>query len=272
MREIAFSPQLYTLFRSLVEEQAGLHYRAEDFDLFGEKVETRALELGFESLLDYYYFLRYDPEGSSELDKLIEALVVQETYFFREMDALEVALERVVVPAVERQGRARVWSAACSTGEEPLTVAMLLDGRGLLGKVEIFASDISEKALQRARAGRFRPRALRGDGLDVAARYLERRGDGLVIDPRMVEAVDFRRVNLMFSREFTPLGLFDLVLCRNVLIYFSDEMVVRLIGELARSLTATGRLLVGVSESLLRFTTELACEEQGGVFLYRRQE
>ena len=149
---------------------------------------------------------------------------------------------------------------------------MLLDRRGLLGRVEIVASDISERALQRARTGRFRPRALRGDGRDVAAHYVERRGDELIIDPRMVAAVNFRRVNLNLAREFEPLGLFDLILCRNVLIYFSDEMILRLIGDLTRSLHATGRLLIGVSESLLRFTTELACEEQGGIFLYRRQE
>jgi chemotaxis protein methyltransferase CheR len=173
MREAALTPQLFTLLKSLVEERAGLHYRAEDFDLFAEKIESRALELGFESLLDYYYFLRYDPEGGLELDRLIEAMVVQETYFFRERDALEVALERVVLPAIEERGRARIWSAACSTGEEPLTAAMLLDRRGLLDRVEIVASDISEKALERARRGRFRPRSLRGDGLEVAARYLE---------------------------------------------------------------------------------------------------
>jgi len=272
MRETALSPQLFTLFKLLVEERAGLHYRPEDCDLFAEKLETRALELGFESLLDYYYFLRYDPEGSLELDRLVDALVVQETYFFRELDAIEVAIERVVVPAVERLGRARIWSAACSTGEEPLTLAMLLDRRGLLEQVEIVASDISERALQRARSGRFRPRALRGDGRDVAARYLERRGDELVIDPRMVAAIDFRRVNLNLRHEFEPLGSFDLILCRNVLIYFSDEVISRLIGDLTRSLRATGRLLIGVSESLLRFTTELACEEQRGIFLYRRQE
>jgi chemotaxis protein methyltransferase CheR len=271
MRETAFSPQLFTLFKLLVEERAGLHYRQEDRELFAEKVETRALELGFESLLDYYYFLRYDAEGSFELDRLVDALVVQETYFFRELDALEVAIDRAVVPAIEQRGRARIWSAACSTGEEPLTVAMLLDRRRLLDRVEIVASDISERALQRARAGRFRPRALRGDGQEIAARYLERCSDELVIDPRVLSAVDFQRVNLNHRREFEPLGLFDLILCRNVLIYFSDEMISRLIGDLTRSLNATGRLLVGVSESLLRFTTELACEEQRGVFLYRRQ-
>jgi chemotaxis protein methyltransferase CheR len=148
----------------------------------------------------------------------------------------------------------------------------LLDRRGLLDRVEIVASDISDNALNRAQSGRFRPRALRGDGLELAPRYLERRGDELVIEQRLVRAVGFRRINLNQPHEFAPLGSFDLILCRNVLIYFSDELVTRLIGDLAGSLAVGGRLLVGISESLLRFTTTLACEEQGGVFLYRRRE
>jgi chemotaxis protein methyltransferase CheR len=87
-----------------------------------------------------------------------------------------------------------------------------------------------------------------------------------------VQKVDFRRVNLNQRHEFQPFGQFDLILCRNVLIYFSDELVSRLVGDLTQRLSDTGCLLVGVSESLLRFTTELVCEEQSGIFLYRRQQ
>ncbi len=271
MREPSLSPQVFALLKAVVEERCGLHYRDEDLALFAEKTETRALELGFESLLDYYYYLRYDAEGSEELDRLVEALVVQETYFFREREPLQVALEQVVVPAIERTGRARVWSAACSTGEEPLTIAMLLDEMRLLPRVEILATDISERALTRARAGRYRPRSLRGEGMDVASRHIERQGEELRVDPYLIRAVDFRRVNLADAQQVAPLGVFDLVVCRNVLIYFSDQLVVRLVGDLTRALAPDGRLLVGVSESLLRFSTELHCEEQRGVFLYRRR-
>ena len=135
---------------------------------------ARAPEAGFESLLDYYYFLRYDAGGAKELDALIDALVVGETYFFRELPPLEVVVGELVAPAVAAGRRPAIWCAACATGEEPLTLAMMLAERGILGEVEIVASDISARALERARAGRFgAPRPAAGACPAFAASLLE---------------------------------------------------------------------------------------------------
>src|SRR5687768_10123504 len=120
------SPQLFAILSGLVEERVGLHYGPSERDLFLDKVQVRALEVGFDSLLDYYYYLRYDDPNGTELDQLAEALVVHETYFFRELEPLAVAVDDVIGPRVAAGQRARIWSAACATGEEPLTAAMLL--------------------------------------------------------------------------------------------------------------------------------------------------
>jgi chemotaxis protein methyltransferase CheR len=270
MGELALSPQVFSILAALLEERTGLRYTSDDAVLFADKVGARALEAGFDSLLDYYYFLRYDAEGARELDQLVEALVVHETYFFRELESLEVVIDEFIVPAVERNGSARVWSAACATGEEPLTVAMLLEARGLLDRVEIVASDISELSLERARSGRYRPRSLRQDGLALADRFIRREGGELVVDRRLIGAVSLRRVNLCDHASVARLQEFDLILCRNVLIYFSDRVIGQVAGELYQALRPGGCVLVGVSESLLRFSTELVCEEKRGVFVYRR--
>jgi chemotaxis protein methyltransferase CheR len=255
----------------LVEERTGLHYDLHERDLLGERVSARAEERGFESLLDYYYFLRYDPTAESELTALSEALVVNETYFFRELPALKLVTEHFIPGLLEAGLRPRVWSAACSTGEEPLTLAMLLDEAGLLDRVSIVASDISGRALSQAKAGLFRRRSLRALPPGVVGRWLEGDEDGMRVAPHIVRAVDFRQLNLVDEQQVAVLGEFDVIFCRNVLIYFRDQTIESVVARLWRRLRPTGYLIVGTSESLLRFDVPFSCEEQRGSFFYRKQ-
>lgn len=265
------NPQVFTIFRLLIEERTGLQYAADDDGLIGDKLNARALEAGFETLLDYYYYLRYDPDSAQEFSELVDSLVVNETYFFREFDAVRIAIDRVLLPALERQPRVRVWSAACSTGEEPFTLAMALAERGILSRVELLATDVSERALRSARSGIFRPRSLRTPELPELARpFIELKEGKPVVHPKLRDAIRFEKLNLMDSSALAKLGQFELILCRNVLIYFSDATIQRLVGDLTRALRPDGALLVGTSESLLRFSTELRCEEMGGSFVYKR--
>jgi chemotaxis protein methyltransferase CheR len=265
------SPQLFTIFANLVEEACGIHYASPDREIFAAKLSAHASDLGYDSLLDYYYRLRYDDPDGVERTRLIEALVVHETYFFRELPPLQQLVDGHLARVVESRGRARVWSAACSTGQEPLTMAMLLDDRGLLDRVELVASDISAPAIAHAASGRYRPRALReGHPAELAARYLEAGPAGVTVAPRILGAVRFQALNLFDGDAIRALGAFDAILCRNVLIYFHDTQVKRVIDELTGALTPGGLLSVGISESLLRFGTSLVCEERGSAFFYRR--
>lgn len=271
MAELELSPQVFTILASLVEERLGLHYGHAEREVFGYKLSSRAIEAGFFSLLDYYYFLRYDDPDGVELAALTDALVVNETYFFRERAPMEQAIDAVIVPLCERGQRPRIWSAASSTGEEPLTMAMLLAERGLLGQVELLATDISQRALARAQSGVHSRRSLReGYPSDLAAKYLHRSGEKILVSPVISSAVQFRCVNLLDAAAVAQLGFFDLILCRNVLIYFRDDRTQQVVRQLAGALRPGGVLLVGVSESLLRFGTALLCEERAGSFFYRK--
>lgn len=272
MAALEASAPVVAILSTLIEESAGLHYGSGDHELLVDKVSDRAVEAGFESLLDYYYFLRYDPAGPTELQKLIEALVVGETYLFRELTALKVAVNRFVKPVAEQGQRPRVWCGACATGEEPFTFAMLLGEQGLLGKTELIASDISHKSLERARSGQLGRRSVR----DVPSRALvdrwvrETPARGTHVAKELVDAIDFRRINLTVPPEVASVGPCDLILCRNVLIYFKDETAAQVVNALASALRPGGVLLVGVSESLLRLGTALSCEEHDGAFFYRK--
>ena len=267
------APEVFAILGALIEERTGLSYGPDDRELLASKIAPRAAELGFDSYLDYYYFLRYDAAGESELDALIDALVVNESYLFREHDQLRHLVDAVIVPAVGEGRHVRIWSAACAQGEEPYSIAMMLEARGVLDRVSIVASDVSPRALERARRGQLSRRALR----DVrepalASRFVHESGAGPMVSESLTRAVDFRRVNLLDPSAIAALGAFDAILCRNVLIYFSDATVRGVVGRLVSALAPGGTLWVGVSESLMRLGTSLVCEERGGVFFYRRAE
>jgi chemotaxis protein methyltransferase CheR len=267
---LPLSLPVFNILASLIEERAGLHYRGDDLPLVRDKISIRAELLGFESLLDYYYFLRYDPAGSAEVDALVEALVVHETYFFREADQLQVCLKRLLARRYEEDSSVRIWCAAAATGEEPLTIAMILADLGVLSRVRIVATDVSEKALGKARSGVFGGRAMRALPAGIEGRYLHRQGEKVSIDPALLAAVEWRRLNLLDEAAVKEMGRFDVILARNVLIYFSDDTVRRVVTSLTGALVPRGLLLVGASESLLRYGTQLSCEEHGGAFFYRR--
>lgn len=270
MPPLVMSPQVFSILSALVAERSGLHFDLSHAPAFGEKVGARAAEQGFDSLLDYYYFMRYDAAGPQELDALIDALVVNETYLFRELPPLETMVRELVLPRVQAGQRARIWSAACSTGEEPHTVAMLLETCGILGAVDLVASDISTVALARARTGRFTRRAVRQDLPPFAAPWVTITEREVAIERRFTRAIDWRRVNLLDRDAVAAMGMFDIILCRNVLIYFNDDNVRRVVAGLAGQLVGGGALFVGIAESLLRFATPLSCEEQNGIFLYKK--
>jgi chemotaxis protein methyltransferase CheR len=267
---LPLSPQVFAILSALIEERMGLHYDLDERELLAERVTPRAAERGFESLLDYYYFLRYDPTADAELVLLAESLVVNETYFFRELAALKLVVDVLVPRALALGRRPRIWCAACATGEEPLTLAMLLDEANLLDRTTLVASDLSARALAHAKTGLFYRRSLRALPPGVMGRWLEAHGEGVRVMPRIAEAVDFRRVNLVDSEAFTRVRNFDVVVCRNVLIYFRDRTIERVLENLWQSLQPDGHLIVGASESLLRFNASFACEEQRGAFLYRK--
>lgn len=278
----SLAPPVFSILSALVEERLGLHHGPNDIDVFATKVLARMEEAGFHSALDYYYFLRYDPASQREFEALTDALVVGETYFFREVEPLRAALEHVVRPRIESAGAARIWCTACATGEEPLSIAMLLADAGLLDRCEIVATDVSERAIRRARANVFGTRSTRVISAPLpgvwseelaatSAHWLRPVSDGVGVDPLLHAAVDFRQFNLMDQTKEEPFGLFDLVVCRNVLIYFDDATVRTVVEGLSRSLRPDGKLLVGASESLLRFGTMLHCEERGGAFFYAKE-
>ena len=270
MGTLAFSPAVVTLFAILIEERTGLGFKPGDHPLLASKLEACAGALGVESAIQYYYLVRDEPTPMVAFDRLVDAIVVNETYFFREADQLTVLCETVILPLCQAGRRPRVWSAACSSGEEPFTLAILLDGMGLLSSVDIVASDICNKALEHAKKGSYGERSLRAIPDGVVGRWLERADGRVSIAQPLRDAIEWRRINLVDDDAIRALGALDAILCRNVLIYFSDDTVRRVMHSLSGSLNDSAPLLVGAAESLLQFGSELKWGERSGAFFHVR--
>ena len=149
-----------------------------------------------------------------------------------------------------------------------MSLAALLDERKLLERTELVASDVSARVLGIASRGAYGTRSVRS--LKSLPGWLRADGDTHTVDERLRLAIDWRQINLLDDSAVAALGVFDAVVCRNVLIYFRDETVRAVVQRLQRATTADGVILVGASESLMRLGTALVCEERGGAFFYRK--
>jgi chemotaxis protein methyltransferase CheR len=262
------------LLRDLVASHTGLHYDDSRLHFLRDRLVPLAVERGFDSLLDFYYLLRYDADAAQEWVRTVDALSVQETYFWREADQL-VALADAIVPALVARGRdrIRIWSMPCATGEEPLSIAMALTDAGWFDRVDIqiHASDASEAALRRARAGRYGERAFRQLSPERRERYFSANGREWTVCPELHRRVrSWTRVNAVRPDEWGVEATADVVFCRNLFIYFESATVERVVQALAARMTSPSYLCVAAAESLLRLSTPFSLQTLGSAFVYVR--
>ncbi len=242
-----------------VIEKTGHYYYADKDKLLYERARERMQACGASSLEAYLELL--DRADGGEWRALEDAITVGETYFFRYPDHFE-ALRQTILPDLIRRRAGtrtlRIWSIGCSNGAEPYSVAILL--RELLGeetnqwRIALIGGDISEKALAAARVGRYSAWALRTMGPGDRQRYFDKNGAGWTLKDCYRSMVRFERQNLLALLSDTPpieWSGFDLILCRNVLIYFSTQQAVAVAQALAKRVAPDGALLLGHVEATL---------------------
>lgn len=258
------------LLRDLIHEHTGIFFEDSRMDLLLEKLAPLAQQRGCSSFLEYYYALK--DKDRTEWDRAWEALSVQETYFYREMSQIEALVEKIIPDWFQRTSLPfRIWSAACATGEEPYTIAMALAEKGLGGHpIEIFASDASPNALEKAKRGVYREKSFRVLSPGLREKYFERVTDGWQLSPEIMKRVKFSRVNLLESGQISPMARVQTIVCRNVFIYFSRHSIRQTVAMMAAKMPPGGHLFVGASESLLRITTDFELKEVNGALVYIR--
>ena len=277
VRGLRIPERTLELLRDLIASQVGVHYDAERLDVLSDRIVPLAIERGFDSLLDYYYLLKYDTTAGTEWPRVMDALSVQETYFWRESDHFN-ALARVIVPGlIERQKRTvRIWSIPCASGEEPLSIAMALNEARLFERahIQIFASDASEAALAKARGRRYGRRSFRQLPEHLRDKYFTRVAgkDEWIVSPDLSDRVtEWSRVNVVNPEEADPLASCDVIFCRNLFIYFTPAGVREVAMRFARLMPSPGYLCVGAAESLLKSGAGFDLQEIGGAYVYVKQ-
>jgi chemotaxis protein methyltransferase CheR len=273
-RDIPMGEEEFRLLRDLVRQQFGLFYDDSKAGLLKNRLLPRVTSLGLATFDEYYHYLRFNPGRREELRKMVSHLTNNETYFFRETKQLEVFAEKVLPAARDkRKGTVRILSAGCSTGEEPYTLSILAQEKlGLLPgvKLEIIGADVDDKVLEKARAAQYFKNSFRATDPLMIHRYFQNQGEAKVVRESVRKPVQFVWGNLVDEGSLRALGKFDIIFCRNVLIYFQDETIRRVIENLSHLLEDDGTLFLGHSESLVRITDSFEAERHAGAVVYRK--
>jgi chemotaxis protein methyltransferase CheR len=266
-----FGPVAQELYR-----RCGLVFEGGQAHLFRKRIERRAEETGHADTAAYVAQLE---RGGAEVEyeRLVEMLTVNETFFFREEEQFHLLLDEFWPRWVRRnEGPIRIWSAACSVGCEPYTLAMLLREKGLVGpgrpNVEIQGTDVNGRVLDEAKRGEYGEFSLRNTAEHYRRRYFRKTGHTYTLDPEIRRMVAFRRYNLLRPDGFTALRTVHAVLCRNVLIYFDLQAKRQAVGVLAQALCPGGVLLVGRTESLFNVPEAPPLMSVAGVIAHQKPE
>ncbi len=282
------------LLQTLVYQECGMYFDERRSHFLEDRLQRRLKACGMDSFYSYYRLLT-SHEGRTELAALLENLTVNETSFFRNKPQLELfhktILEEVLRRKQERRDwTLRAWSAGCSTGQEPYTLAMLISDalayyylrnplpfempspKPLIPppwRVEILASDISYSALRAGQEGVYAEHQMEPVDYTYRLRYFDKVGDRYAIKKGVKELVHFDFHNL--KTEFLP-GRNDIIFCRNVMIYFDEPEQKRLVEKLYRCLNPDGHLFVGHAESLFGLTDKFRMVHQNNGTAYQRIE
>lgn len=274
------SESTFTILRDLIHAKTGLYYDLNKQDILANKLLPRLHECNLTSFLDYYYLLKYDEDRAyDEWKQVMNALAVPETFFWREIDPIHALVTTILPQWVKEhpQQTFRIWSAACSTGEEPLTIAMMLEEAGWFERcaIELYASDASQTAIAAARQGLYRPRSFRMLPDDLKARYFlpqpnPVRPDQTLwrIKPHLHQRVRWSVTNLVNGWELSAMVGVSCIFCRNVFIYFSEQAIEKTVGHFWDLMPTPGYLVISSSESLLKLKTQFVFTEVNGALLY----
>jgi chemotaxis protein methyltransferase CheR len=271
--------------RDLVHELCGLALSGEKTYLVKHRLTPVAQAAGCQSFAAFLKNLA-SPEAALLREPIIEAITTKETSFFRDRHLFET-VRSVILPELAAQvrqrrasrepGQARIWCAAVSTGQEAYSLAMIIDdfvnsaaGSGLNAKdFVVLATDISSKALEAARAGRYSAQDMkRGVSQTFRERYFRPVKHEWVVADMLRDMIEFRRINL--TDNFTALGMVDVIFCRNVLIYFDDARRQCICEHFAEMLRPKGLLILGAAENLYGIATSFASEHKGRTLVYRK--
>lgn len=274
---IPLPDDIFRLLRDFIHGYCGIYFDDGSKFLLERRLSRRLEQHRLKNFEEYFHFLKYDRKREEELVVLVDNLTTNETYFFRESPQLR-AFSDEILPELRQSLAARkvlrIWSAGCSTGEEPYTIAILLLESGDWWRdwqVEILGSDINQRVLHTARKGVYKKSAHRATSPEMLAKYFvqDEKGDYRIID-RVKELVSFSSVNLLDPHKTSLISNMDVIFCRNVIIYFDREAKKKVIESFYQKLREGGYLLLGHSESLINISNAFVLRTLKNDMVYQK--
>lgn len=272
---IPLSEDVFRLIRDTIKDHCGLYFDDGSRYLLEKRLTRRIRNHHLDDFRDYYRFIRYDKNSELEMAAIIDLLTVNETYFFREQNQLRAFSEEILEEIREKnrdKKTLRLWSAGCSTGEEPYTIAMLISEKGNFNgwDIEIHGSDINQRVLQTARRGIYRKNSFRTTEPYFIKKYFIEEDGSWRINDSVRKNVNFSCLNLLDSFKTRFLGKMDVIFCRNVLIYFDSASRRRVIENFYDRLADGGYLLLGHAESLINISTAFTLKHLKNDMVYQK--
>lgn len=269
------SDELYEKFVRLIYMRTGIFYDINKKYYVQKRLEKRAEHLNIELLSEYFYLLKYTND-QAEFDKLVNDLTVNETYFFRDFPQLRNFAEDVL-PVIVKEKRdskkIKVWSAACSTGEEPYTLSIILNemlDNPEEWEVQILASDINTEVLEYAKTGLYESRSVKDVPQEYLDKYFTKYDDRYLVNMDVRKTVAFKRINLISENDMSNVCGYDFIFCRNCLIYFDDESRKNVVNSLYEALNPGGFIFLGHSESVGRISSAFKGQRIGNCIVYSK--
>jgi chemotaxis protein methyltransferase CheR len=265
----------FRLIRDLIREYCGLFFDDGSRFLLERRLSRRLKLHHLDDFRDYYRFLLYDKKKEDELTAAIDVLTVNETFFFREKNQLK-AFSDEILPEIRETNREkkrlRVWSAGCSTGEEPYTIAMLILESGHLPgwDTEVLGSDINQRVLTAARRGLYRKNSFRSVEGYFMEKYFKEENGSFLISEAVKRLVSFSYLNLLDPFRVKFMGQMDVIFCRNVLIYFDQAARKKVVENFYNNLVEGGYLLLGHAESLINISTSFSLRHLKNDMVYQK--
>ena len=256
--DLEMSADEFVMIRDFILERSGIYFAENKMYLVKNRLAKRMEELQIKTVRDYFYHVKYDL-SMREFNRLMDLVTTNETSFFRNEPQLLAFSDEVLPVLIAEKTKQRgpkqikIWSAGCSSGEEPYTLAIQILEKlhsPSSWNIEIIANDISEQVLQKARHGEYSGITLRNVKPELLSRYFTSSGEIYKVKPDVKMLVKYSHVNLNDPRQISMISGIDVVFCRNVMIYFNDEVKKRLVRGFYNSLRPGGYFFIGHSETL----------------------
>ncbi len=257
-QSFSISGKEFQLFREIIYRETGIHISEKKRNLVVARLSKRLRALNLQTFSEYYEYLNNSSDTRDEINNLINRITTNKTDFFREKHHFDYLTNEVFPAYIEeakkgRERRLRIWSAGCSSGEEPYTIAMVVAEAFKVERgwdLKILATDLDTDVLMRAISGVYTSQQITPVPIGYLSKYFVRSTQGYEVSPHIKAMVSFRKLNLM-DTLFPMKKPFDIIFCRNVMIYFNDETKQDLIKKYHSHLKDNGYMFVGHSESLM---------------------